>query len=272
MKAAGKGNKSERTVPEDDDAEHSASSLSSLGGSAAGDADAAMDTEKRSSKDQPSRGNLAASKRKEPAWSKGKAQVKLTAAKKSEVNEKDDVPLKETQDFEPTKSQKSEGPKQAKPRAKPIKKVAGDSTAKKTGGSKRAVASTSSTTSATLSTKKTTAGRKGKARPPKPQSSTQLSDPFFELHFGSSQTKPSKPKIASDTESSDDDEDEHQKVLKLFDTARHTPQKRKGKELQGAGRGKKQKKGVNRDMDSTVDSSTESEDEPEEIEFKRDLR
>lgn len=241
-KAAGKGKKSASAVPEqaDDDAEHSASSLSSLGGSAA---ENAMDSEEPSSKGK-----------RAPA-AKGKARGK--AAARSKTATEDNAP--NGKDSEPAKPENGKEPAQPKPRGRPPKKTT-DGAAKKS-VSKRAIASSSANQSP-----KKKAAAKGKAQP---QSSTQLSDQFLYEVFGDSQPKPAKKPLPSDTESSSD-EDEHRKVLKLFDTTRHTPQKRKGKEMGDTGRGKKQKMGES--GESATSSSSESEAEPELVEFKRDLR
>lgn len=262
----------------DEDAELSASSLSSLGGSP-GHAETDKDTEKQT-KGRSSRGNQAQLKRKEIA-SKATSDVKVPLAKKGKhVDEQDNLPRKK-QAAEPSKSKRSKTTQEPKEESKAAagqtkKKAVADSAVKKAGSSKRAIASTSSTTPASGSPKEPTSrGRKGKTQL-KPQSSTQLSDPFLAMVFGSSQPLPKKTRMLSDTDSSD--EDERQKVSKLFDATRHTPQKRKGKDgedEEGRG-GKKQKKGSKSkrrggDDDSTTEV-TESEAEPEEIEFRRDLR
>ncbi|KAI5455087.1 hypothetical protein NCC49_002359 [Naganishia albida] len=249
VKAAGKGKKSASVIPDeaDDAAEHSESSLSSLGGSAVDDADAAE-------------GRQPSSKRKAPV-SKRKVGGKASTVK-SKAAAEDDVP-NGTEDSETSMHKEGNEPAQRKPRERPPKKAAADGTAKKS-VSKRAIASSSTTA---RSPKKKAAGKvKGKAQA-QPQSSTQLSDAFLQEVFGDSQPKPTKKPLPSDTESSSD-EDEHQKVLRLFDTTRHTPQKRKQK-MEDKGREKKRKKGVSRE--SATSGSSESEAEPEDIEFRRDL-
>lgn len=210
----------------------------------------------RADKDAPPKGSARGQKRAETT--KSKAQTKLSGKKGKAVDAADeDVPMAEGDEASKSKRRKavkSDDPKPAKQRKQPAavkkeKKTASTSA----GSSKKATAST----------------RKGK-KLLEPESSTQLSDPFLAMVFGSSQPMPSTAsRVMTDSESSDGDERE--KVSRLFAVTNLTPQKRKGEEKE---RGGKRAKGKGRSDDAgaeTDGSGSSTEDEPAEIEFKRDL-
>lgn len=130
-------------------------------------------------------------------------------------------------------------------------------------------ASTSSTAS---SPKKTTkVKRNGKVQAVVP-TSKQITDGIEAMYFGSSQPYASGTTMLSDSESSD--EDERMKVSRLFDPVKRTPQKRKGKDVEedGIGKRKKANKGKKgQDDDATSAEETAAESEIEYPKLRRDL-
>lgn len=185
------------------------------------------------------------SKPKPAATKKGKD---LDGKESSPLNAQNDEPAKSKRRKVPLKSD------DAKPPAKRNQPASNGSKKNKK------PASTTSLRKATAST------RKGKASL-RPQSSTQLTDPFYAM-FGSSQLTTSR--IMTDSESSDGDE--RQKVSRLFAGTSLTPQKRKGNSKDGQDVGGKRQKGKERDKSGgDTDASSTSEEEPAAIEFRRDL-
>lgn len=185
------------------------------------------------------------------------SKPKPAAKKKGEdLDGKESSPLN-AQDDEPAKSSRRKAPSKRDDAKLPAKRRQpasnGDQKYKK-------LASTTSPKKATAS------ARRGKPAL-EPQSSTQLTDPFYAM-FGSSQLTTSR--IMTDSESSD--EDERQKVSRLFAGTSLTPQKRKGQGKDGQDGGGKRQKGKGRDEsggDTGASSSTEAE--PAAIDFRRDL-
>ncbi|KAJ9105146.1 hypothetical protein QFC19_003604 [Naganishia cerealis] len=235
-------------------------------------------------KQSESKSKETAHSKAEPLFNGAKKRKTTTTTMNENDSEGDTLPFAaESQDSEVPKSkrkpvQKSKLKETASKRStdptgsKPKQKPAG----KNSKNTVKPVASTSSTASSP--TKAPTDKRNGKIKVQLP-SSTQLTDPIEAMYFGSSQPYASGTTMFSDSESSD--EDERQKVSRLFDPVKRTPQKRKVKDTVENGckqtkKAKQDKKGVNlkpkdSDDEATSAAETAAESETECPKLRRDL-